>query len=48
LSLPPLEACIRKLIPITQRSISVLILFKALILIVIYWIIKHFYLARRG
>ena len=46
-SLPQLDDIIKKFIPITVNSIYILILIKAILLMVIFWLIKHFYLSRK-
>ena len=46
-SLPPLDNIIKKFIPITVNSIYILILIKAILLMIIFWLIKHFYLSRK-
>ena len=46
-SLPQLDDIIKKFIPITVNSIYMLILIKAILLMVIFWLIKHFYLSRK-
>jgi hypothetical protein len=47
LSLPQLDQLIKKFVPMTNNSIYILILIKALVIMVLYWIINHFYLSRK-
>jgi hypothetical protein len=46
-SIPQLDDLIKKFIPITRTSFYILLLIKVAILIIIYWFIKHFYLAKK-
>lgn len=45
-SLVPVDELIKRLLPITQNSSYILILFKVLLVIVFYWVIKNFWLSR--
>ena len=47
LSLPQLDDIIKKFVPITANSVYMLILIKAILIMVIFWLIKHFYLSRK-
>jgi hypothetical protein len=46
-SLPQLDDIIKKFIPLTEKSIYALIIIKAILLMVSFWLIKHFYLSRK-
>ena len=41
-SIPQIDDLIKKYIPVTNNSIYFLILIKALFVIIIFWILKHF------
>lgn len=47
-SIPQLDDLIKKFIPITSNSIYFLILFKAFVVMLIFWFVKHFYLAKKS
>ena len=47
-STPQVEAFITKLLPITTKSIYILITIRGLLVAVLYWLIKHFYLSRKN
>lgn len=46
-SLPQCDSLIKKFIPSTNNSIYILLLIKTLIFMVIFFLIKNFYLARK-
>lgn len=46
-SLHQLDDIIKKFIPITRTSVYILLLIKVIAIIIIYWFIKHFYLAKK-
>ena len=46
-SIPQIDTLLNKYIPITQTSPYILILIKAIFIIGLYWLIKHFYLAKK-
>lgn len=46
LSLPQVDELIKKFVPPTQNSVYILILIKAIMVMVLFWLIKHFYLSR--
>ena len=46
-SIPQIDTLLNKFIPITTTSPYMLILIKAGIIMVFYWIIKHFYLMKK-
>jgi hypothetical protein len=46
-SLPQLDEYIKKFLPITNKSPYFLVLIKALSAIILYWVVKHFYLSRK-
>ena len=48
LSIPQIDTLLNKYIPITQTSPYILILIKAIFIIGLYWLIKHFYLAKKN
>jgi len=47
LSIPQLDDLIKKNIQITQNSIYFLLLFKMFIIMILFWIIKHFHLCKK-
>ena len=47
LNLTPTNTIINKILPITKNSDYFLVFFKALIIMVLYWLIKHYYLSRK-
>ena len=47
-SLPQIDNFIQKFIPVTEKSIYILLLIKGLIAMFAFWLIKHFYLCRKG
>ena len=46
-SIPQLDSFIQKFIPITEKSTYILLLIKILFVIVLFWVIKHFYLIKK-
>ena len=46
-SLPQIDQIIYKVIPSAQNSLYITIAFKALAMMALYWLIKHFYLSRK-
>ena len=46
-SIPQIDSLINNFIPVTQNSIYILILIKALFVMGLYWIVKHLYLAKK-
>ena len=48
LSLPQIDDMIKKMLPMTQNSIYILLLVKAITIIALFWLIKHFYLSRKN
>ena len=46
LSVPQVDALIIRIVPATGKSPYLLLGLKALILVALYWLIKHFYLSR--
>ena len=47
LSLPQIDDMINKLVPMTTNSIYIMVGIKAVIMMVLFWLIKHFYLSRK-
>ena len=47
-SLPPIDDCLHKLIPVTKKTPYLLIFFKALLVMVLYWVIKYYSLSRKA
>lgn len=47
LSIPQLDDLIKTNIQITQNSIYFLLLFKMFIIMILFWIIKHFHLCKK-
>lgn len=45
-SIPQIDDIIKKFLPITENSIYFLILFKALFVMILFWLIKFFYLSK--
>jgi len=46
-SIPQLDTMINKFIPITQTSVYFLIIIKTIVIMILYWIIRHLYLAKK-
>ena len=46
-SLPMLDSLIIKFIPVAEKSIYVLLCIKVLSIMLLFWVIKHFYLSRK-
>ena len=46
-SIPQIDTLLNKFIPVTMTSPYILILIKTGIIMVLYWIIKHFYLMKK-
>jgi hypothetical protein len=46
-SIPQLDTLINKFIPITQTSVYFLIIIKTTVIMMLYWIIRHLYLAKK-
>lgn len=46
-SLPQLDEIIGRFYPTTQKSPYLLIFVKVLIIMVLFWVVKHFYLSRK-
>ena len=47
-SLPPVNSLIKKVLPMADRSPYILIAIKAVAMMIIFWLVKHFYLSRRN
>jgi hypothetical protein len=47
-SLPQLDDYIKKFLPITTKSVYFLLLIKVVFAIILYWVVKHFYLSRKN
>ena len=47
-SLPVSDDLVKKLLPITTKSPYILVGIKAIAVMAFYWLIKHFYLSRKG
>lgn len=47
LSLPQIDDMIKRMLPMTQNSIYILLLVKAIVIMSLFWLIKHFYLSRK-
>jgi hypothetical protein len=45
-SIPQIDDIIKKFLPITENSIYFLIVIKAAILMILFWLIKYFYLSK--
>lgn len=48
LSLPTIDNIIRKLLPVTEKSEYFLIFAKSIVFMLLYWVVKHFYLSRQS
>jgi hypothetical protein len=46
-SVPQVDSLIQKFIPITEKSTYILLLIKILFVIVLFWVVKHFYLIKK-
>jgi len=47
ISIPQVDGLIQKFIPATTNSYYMLVLVKSFILMALFWVIKHFYLAKK-
>ena len=47
-SLPMVDGLIKRVLPMTEKSPYILIAIKALAVMALYWLIKHFYLSRKS
>ncbi|OUW96004.1 MAG: hypothetical protein CBD97_01985 [Pelagibacteraceae bacterium TMED237] len=47
-SLPPFDQFLNKIIPFTQNTPYLLIFFKAILVMILYWVIKYFSLSRKS
>ena len=47
-SLPLLDNLLKRILPMTEKSPYVLVAIKALAVMALYWLIKHFYLSRKN
>jgi hypothetical protein len=47
LSIPQVDTIINKLLPITEKSSYILLLIKVLLIMLLFWLVKHFYLAKK-
>ena len=47
-SIPLVDSLIKRVLPITEKSPYILIGIKAIAVMAFYWLIKHFYLSRKG
>lgn len=47
-SIPQIDTLFNKFIPITQTSSYILIFIKAIFIMALYWLIRHFYLAKKN
>jgi hypothetical protein len=45
--IPQIDDLIKRFIPITQNSVYILILLKSILVMCLFWILKHFYLAKK-
>jgi uncharacterized membrane protein YbjE (DUF340 family) len=46
-SLPVIDNLIKRVLPMSEKSSYILIAIKALAVMALYWLIKHFYLSRK-
>ena len=47
-SLPITDTMIRKVVPMSEKSLYVMLAIKAVAVMALYWLIKHFYLSRKN
>ena len=47
-SLPLVDGLFKKILPVTEKSPYILVAIKALTVMALYWLIKHFYLSRKN
>ena len=47
-SLPTLDSLIKRILPIAEKSPYILVAIKAIAVMALYWLIKHFYLSRNS
>ena len=47
LSIPQIDILINKILPITEKSSYILLLIKVLIIMLLFWLVKHLYLAKK-
>jgi hypothetical protein len=47
-SLPQVDKLFNKFVPVTQKSPYILFALRAVTVVIIYWLIKYFYLSRSG
>lgn len=47
-ALPQVDNLINKFVPVSEKSIYILLLIKGLIATIAFWLIKHFYLSRKS
>ena len=46
-SIPAIDSVIKSIIPATNNSSYILLLIKILFVMVLFWVLKHFYLSRK-
>jgi uncharacterized membrane protein len=46
-SIPTVDVIIKRIIPVTNNSTYILLLIKILFVMVLFWVLKHFYLSRK-
>ena len=46
-SLPVIDNLIKRILPMSEKSPYILVVIKALAMMALYWLIKHFYLSRK-
>ena len=47
-SLPLVDSLVKRVLPITEKSPYILVAIKAVAVMALYWLIKHFYLSRKS
>ena len=47
-SLPMVDGLIKRVLPMTEKSPYILLAIKAIAVMALYWLIKHFYLSRKS
>jgi hypothetical protein len=47
LTIPQVDTIINKILPMTEKSSYILLLVKIFIIMLLFWLVKHFYLAKK-
>ena len=46
-SLPTIDRVLHRIVPITSKSSYILVLIKGLVAVILFWLVKYFYLSRK-